>query len=394
MDSKHVITIRDDDEDLSMLGGPDDYTSTFIQSRIGNQLYDAIRREAPVERAIDNSGGAGAQGSGNGLSRSSSGTLPRLVSPANQRDSRSKDSSNAYGPANGKRFGRKKAQWRGYGHHVSITANQFTPGSLERLRSEKGTNYFIRGQVEAGTATRREHLQIYLYQRNAKRWEATRDWVDQIIGFKGNEIKFCEDALHAQRTAQYANKDHTSIPGSRWESGTAELPEFIKNGPGAPESEADDVNPADEIYPTGWKDVIGFFGPNRTGKGHTAGLIAGYLGYEHVWRCAAKCLGQAGRWLGNYTGQPLVIIDEFNHEEFSADYLKMMFDSSPTSLTTTMGGKSCIFFPAMIIFINNYEKPQMIKWFSHPQWRGRIKCIYYMNTPIPDIYNPPVHTNF
>lgn len=384
MDSKHVITIRDEDGDSEMYGGPDDYSLTRIVRNISAQQ----------QRPANNTGLIGSQGSGNGSSGSGSGSLPIMDSPTNGRPVRTNSISNGYGPAKQKRFGGKKAQWKGYGCHVSITANRFDANSLSRLRAHTGANYFIRGQVEAGTATRREHLQMYLFQRNAKPWVATRNWIDEIIGFKGNEVKFCEDALHAQRTAEYANKDHTGIPGTRWESGKAKLPAFITNGPGAPEDDEDDVNPALEQAPIIWKDVIGFFGPNRTGKGHTAGLIAGYLGYENVWRCAAKCLGQTGRWLGAYTGQPLVIIDEFDHTEFSADYLKMMFDSSPTSLTTTMGGKSCTFWPAMIIFINNYEKPKMIKWFSHPQWRGRIKAIYYMGQPIPDQYNPPVHTNF
>lgn len=395
MDSKHVITIRDEDEDISLLGGPDNYSLTTAR-RADDFLYvnGGQRPPSATGSAANDTQSVGSLGSNNESSGGQSRNLVRSQSDTNQRNNRPKSASNGYGPAKSKRFGGKKSQWDGYGHYISVTANRFDAGSLERLRTHTGANYFMRGQVEKGTATRREHLQMFLYQRNAKPWVATRDWVDNIIGFKGNEVKFCEDALHAQRTAEYANKDHTGIPGTRWESGQAKLPAFITNGPGAPEHEEDDVNPADEIYPTGWKDVIGLFGPNRTGKGHLAGLIAGYLGNQHVWRCAGKCQGQAGRWLGAYTGQPLVIIDEFDHTEFSCDYLKMMFDSSPTSLTTTMGGKSCYFFPAMIIFINNYDKAKMIKWFLHPQWRGRIKCIYLMDRPIPEIYNPPVHTNF
>lgn len=224
-DSKHVITIGDEDE-IDLCGGLDDYTLTNVIGRVN----------APAQqRAASDTGSVGSRGSGNVSGGSESGTVARMDTSEERRPVRSDSNPNGYGRANGKKFGGKKTQWRGYGHYVSITANRFDAGSLSRLRAEAGTNYFIRGQVEAGTSTRREHLQMFLFQRNKKRWEATRDWVDTIIGFKGNEIKFCEDALHAQRTAEYANKDHTGVPGTRWESGKAELPAFIKNGPGAPE---------------------------------------------------------------------------------------------------------------------------------------------------------------
>lgn len=292
-------------------------------------------------------------------------------------------------PSRGNSFNRKTGKWRGYGHHVSVTANRWDVNSCQRLNKFDGVGYFIRGQVECAPKTGRKHLQLYLFQRDRKSYHATRAWIDQLIGFQGNEIKFCESAIHAQRTYEYVHKGESAIDGTRFESGKAIVPQFVKNGPGAPESDEDEDTVAGQD-PIQWKDVIYLFGPHRTGKGHLAGLIAGYLGDEYVYRVPGKVPNQSGRWLGKYMGQPFIICDEFDPSQFDNDYLKMMFDSAPQTLTTVMGGASARFWPAMIILINNFSVDKAVKWASLPQWKGRIKMVAHMCTPIPAVYAPPV----
>lgn len=55
-------------------------------------------------------------------------------------------------------------EWRGRGHHWSVTANTFDAGSLTRLAGV-GTAYHVRGQIETGDQTKRPHLQVCLQPR-------------------------------------------------------------------------------------------------------------------------------------------------------------------------------------------------------------------------------------
>lgn len=294
----------------------------------------------------------------------------------------------------GNSFSKRTGNWTGHGHYISFTANKFDAATLTRIREFKGSAYFIRCQVEAAPSTGRKHIQGFLYQRDKKSWAATKQWIDNLVGFTGSEVQFCNDLMHAQRLYDYVWKSETFVDGTRIEAGELKLPAFITDGPGAPEFEEDDVDLAVAQAPVQWKDVLILFGPHRTGKGYITNIIAGYMGEAFVYRMPGKAKNQSGRWLGKYTGQPMVIVDEFHWDQFDNDYLKMMFDSAPQTLTTVMGGGSTRFWPALIVCIMN-EKPEVMRrWLSNPQWRGRIKAAFLMDKPVPDQYAPDVILNF
>lgn len=242
---------------------------------------------------------------------------------------------------------------------------------------------FCRGQRETGKDGY-DHLQVMCGWDNAKSQSAVIAELKAATGTAGFHVKALTTKLHAHRTYQYVHKDESAVPHSQFAFNCDQkwVPEYLRSG----EIEAEEPVLKKVCRPT--RRIIGLYGPPCTGKSYLARQMAEKNEKESVFYCASYSGNSKTRWLGDYKGEATVIIDEFRPDQFDRDYLKMMFDRMPQSLTTTMGGKSAMFDPSLIIFINNATKPEMLKFVNDPVFRSRVTSTHYMDQPVPAEFMP------
>lgn len=103
--------------------------------------------------------------------------------------------------------------------------------------------------------------------------------------------------------------------------------------------------------------IIFYMGPPGVGK--TYDIIKGCwdtYGVEPYRVNKAK--NSNGAWIGDYQGQPVVLMDELEYDWFSEAQWKLVFERHPTSLPSTAGGKYIDWCPKEIhCTINNQPHP-------------------------------------
>lgn len=130
------------------------------------------------------------------------------------------------------------------------------------------------------------------------------------------------------------------------------------------------------------RNVLLIFGPPKTGKTYIARLIADYVGPDSLYNVPGKAKNSAGRWLGDYRGQPIAVIEEFNfHDDFTKDQWKLLLDGTPQSLPSTSGGKAVQWVPSLIILLTNDPILPSHPFRSDPAFKLRISHIIFYNVP-------------
>lgn len=129
-------------------------------------------------------------------------------------------------------------------------------------------------------------------------------------------------------------------------------------------------------------------GPTACGKTTIVNLIAEYAGAA-IYAVPGRNKNQAGRWIGPYKGEPIVLIDEWHPDDFTTDMLKLIGDRNFNhSIPTSMGGKSVRWTPDLVFILTNKSMAQVTSAFSDPalrtRWVGRAV------TPCPTYSKPPV----
>lgn len=124
------------------------------------------------------------------------------------------------------------------------------------------------------------------------------------------------------------------------------------------------------------REVIVWFGGHKVGKTRVWRIIGDYLGGTYL--VPGKAPNSSARWLGNYDGQPLAIIDEYNYyEDFSHDVWKQLLDNTPHELPAASGGRSVLWNPQVVLLLTNRdleEKPDPL--VTHPAFEGRVTEIF------------------
>lgn len=280
---------------------------------------------------------------------------------------------------------RKQEDWVGYGHHFSVTSfrkNCDEKKFIENLKT-LAVKDCVRGQLEKCEETGEEHWQIYYYTQKSYDRVTMLARCRDLFADPSVHVKVCTDRDHAIATYHYAHKDSTSL-GEDYRISVHEdiLPEYISGSEKVDEKKSRPLRLKREVHL--------WFGPPATGKSYRATKLAQDVHGGSVFYCAASSGNSKSRWLGDYKGEAVVIIDEFDPKQFDDNTLKMLLDRQPQRLTTVQGGRSCMFDPAVIILINNWDVATAKNWVSSPIWSTRVTSAEFMNTPVPSHLMPAV----
>lgn len=236
-------------------------------------------------------------------------------------------------------------------HHYSVTFNAPDQAIFKKAHQllSKGGDVATRGQTEAAPTTGRLHLQCYYYFRKAKDPAAAKRWLISASGDPSPHVVRCRDLQHAQHLYhEYVRKEGGLY---QWSINEDIIPEYIRSRKSTTKDQVEGIS-----WETDRKQVEVWLGPPKLGKNYMMQIILGYLGDE-VYYLPGKAKNQSGRWLGDYKGQPIVVIDEFHYNDFDDSYWKMLLDPFSTqALTTKMGGASVEFNPKLIFLLANCTK--------------------------------------
>lgn len=233
----------------------------------------------------------------------------------------------------------------------SLTINKW---DVDLSKVYVGKHYFVSGQFEVAPTTGHLHLQLFLYQRNWKDFETTIEWVNETFKCKGPQLRQCEDLDDGRYIYfMYTNKEATRAPNT----------EHIFLGG------AYDKLPQEFLQPYYHKyvdlDIVDYdkcvsaiISRKKIGKStRLAKIIGEYLGPNSIYLVPSPAKNQKGRWLGDYKGQPIVVLEEFLESDFTPNYWKQFMDRTPQSLASSQGGKSVLFAPSLIFMFANVENP-------------------------------------
>lgn len=138
----------------------------------------------------------------------------------------------------------------------------------------------------------------------------------------------------------------------------------------------------DDVIPIPDRQVVCIFGPPKTGKTYIARLIGEYLGPNSVYNVPGRAKNSNGRWLGDYSGQPIAIIEEFNFfEDFTKDQWKLLLDGVAHPLPGRAGGQTVQWIPSLIFLLTNDAIRPSHPFRSDPAFLYRISHLIFYNVP-------------
>lgn len=119
-------------------------------------------------------------------------------------------------------------------------------------------------------------------------------------------------------------------------------------------------------------------GPAGCGKTRSWSLILEYAyGYLGVYRVPSKASQSAGRWVGEYEGEPAALIDESLFSDFQANQWKVMLDRYDTRVPAKMGGKSVIWQPDFVVLLTDVSFGLVSSQFlSDPAIKRRVSLVF------------------
>lgn len=210
------------------------------------------------------------------------------------------------------------------------------------------------------------------------------EWI-KATGTDGLHISPLLTKAHVANTFRYVHKAETAVPHTQYDFTDRDwLPEYVRSGQIEAAAATGDERPlrAD-------RKIIWLYGIPCSGKSYTAAKLA----EEHTpgvqpYRIAAYSGNSKSRWLGPYEGQAVVICDEFDPAQFDSDFLKMMLDRQPQSLTTVSNGKSAMFDPSLLILISNHTQAYVATFTNNPIFKTRIHATFPFMKEVPDEFKP------
>lgn len=230
-------------------------------------------------------------------------------------------------------------------------------------------------------------MQIFCAYDNAKSFEAVRgEWI-RATGTDGLHISPLSTKAHVANTFKYVHKPETAVPYSQYDFtiGRDWIPEYVRSG----EISAEEAAAGNERPLRTDRKIIWLYGIPCSGKSYKAAQLAeSHAPGVQPYRIAAYSGNSKSRWLGPYEGQAVVICDEFRPDQFDQDFLKMMLDRAPQSLTTVSNGKSAMFDPSLLILISNDTQAFVNTFTNNPLWKSRINATFPFLTEVPDEFKP------
>lgn len=239
-----------------------------------------------------------------------------------------------------------KKIWKGSGHHYMLTTFDHSEEVLNHGIYLLAGNQNYAGKVtyEQCPSTKRAHIHLYLYTRNSKTRQAAKKWLSDLSGSSTPNVIQLNTLAHAQNGYGYVGKAYTSTHPVVEFGDNNIIPDYVKDK-GAEEEEV-------KLVPgENWnREVYIFEGKPFTGKSTAMNtLCETKFPGAPIFRIAPPGKGQKGSWVGGYTGEPCVIIDEFNPHHFAHAELKMLLDRLPQTIVTGAGGKSVYWAPQLIL---------------------------------------------
>jgi hypothetical protein len=132
------------------------------------------------------------------------------------------------------------------------------------------------------------------------------------------------------------------------------------------------------------KEVYIFCGPTARGKTHDVRLA---IDGTDLYEVPARAQRNTVRWIGEeYKHHPYVLIDEWDFDQFTSDFLKLALDRSHHILPTRMGGRGNILFnPVRVWLCTNRTLAEVAEYLDRdPPLARRI-------THITDYSNRSIH---
>lgn len=161
-----------------------------------------------------------------------------------------------------------------------------------------------------------------------------------------------------QDNLNYCSKSDSRMAGP-WYLGDVSHPEEvdIEDKPQLQRSQsktAADLSQYINLVPPKWRFITVCWGPPAIGKSYIWGLIGEYIG-GGVYKVPAKAKNSNGRWVGDYKGEQMAIIDEYDYDnDFENSQWKLLLDRKPQMVPGTMGGKSVLWCPQVIVLLSNH----------------------------------------
>jgi len=191
---------------------------------------------------------------------------------------------------------------------------------------------------------------------------------------------------------EYCTKQSSRVAGP-WYLGDCSHPEAVDLELTAP--------PSFDHLPPNWRFVTLCWGPPAIGKSRVWSLICDYVG-GGTYHVPGKAKNSSGRWLGDYRGEHCAIIDEFDFDsDFEESQWKLILDRRPQNLPATMGGKSVLWSPQIIVLLSNHPigaghpftsmvfRTRFSESFNDWNWITTAEGERHPRLPCP-LYHPPI----
>lgn len=233
------------------------------------------------------------------------------------------------------------------------------------LREAEPDIQYVSYQLEQGEEKKTLHFQAVCYVGKRRTQLGLARRLQKLL--PGIHVKLLQRSEWPTQL-EYTRKSHTRVDGP-WEAGTN--PQI-----GSDNSDRKSKHKfPPRTNPTSLRSVTILCGPPGCGKTSLVYGMSQELGLE-VYSVPDRARQSQARWIGNYTGQPIVLIDEFRYTDFSRGTWLQILDRYDTNITSSMGGKTCLWQPQTIFLITN-DRTQVDKLLAEEAIYRRVTRVKY-----------------
>lgn len=280
----------------------------------------------------------------------------------------------------------RRKLWKSHGNYYLLTAFP-AEGSIDADKLETqltgSSSYGVRVTYEQCPSTGRFHIHAMLYTTRAKKPNPARKWLHELFNLPGHgTVSRLESLAHAQNVYHYVGKEYTQV-GEMVAYGRPFPSEVTVQG-------TVDEDESSESVSKDWKrKVVVFYGPGSTGKSTRAHKFCVDTYGEEPY-VLTKPAVNGSEWLGDYTGQRGLILDEWDPKHFSYTFMKLLCDRRPQPLHCLKGGDSRLVVAESIFICTNAIPSRITQYFSDKVWLGRLHDLFYCDVEVHDsTYEPP-----